>query len=346
MSTVVIVGAGVTGLLTAIGCARAGHRVTVLDRGPIPNPGSTSFDQHRALRMLDPDDADNTRRMAQARRQWLELETLLGTRFFRPVGIVTAWPRDDLDPVTGSAAAAGLSVAVVEPRTLPHLTFPPDSAGVLEHEAGVLLADRVLRAATTWLAAHPAVTLRPRCAVAGVDTDRTAVTLADGAELDADLVVIAAGPWSRDLAELPVVLHRQTMVYLRPPEDLLTWWENAPGVGRLGSDGRAWTLPPGDGAVLKISTDAACREVPTMDSVDEGPWATRVLDAAILPDVDSYAVVAVKECHYTTAADTGGPLLARVGHAVWSRAACGGNGFSTAPLVADEIVKSMMEAKV
>jgi glycine/D-amino acid oxidase-like deaminating enzyme len=41
MSSIVVVGAGVTGIVTAIECARAGHRVTLLDRGPIPNPAAT-----------------------------------------------------------------------------------------------------------------------------------------------------------------------------------------------------------------------------------------------------------------------------------------------------------------
>ena len=56
MSTVVIIGAGVTGMVTAIECALAGHRVTLLDRGPIPNPAATSADQHRALRVQRPGD--------------------------------------------------------------------------------------------------------------------------------------------------------------------------------------------------------------------------------------------------------------------------------------------------
>jgi glycine/D-amino acid oxidase-like deaminating enzyme len=59
---VVIVGAGVTGLLSAVECALAGHRVTVLDRGAIPNPESSSFDQHRAIRTLVPGDPEATRR--------------------------------------------------------------------------------------------------------------------------------------------------------------------------------------------------------------------------------------------------------------------------------------------
>jgi glycine/D-amino acid oxidase-like deaminating enzyme len=315
-STVVIVGAGVTGLVTAIECALAGHRVTVLDRGPIPNPESTSFDQHRAMRV------------PIARRRWLELETLLDTRFFRRVGVVTAWPRADLASVTGA------SMEIIEPEKLPHVVFPPGSVGVLDTDAGVLLAERFLRSAARWLARHPAVTLRPDCAV----------TAADVHDLGADLVLIAAGPWSRDLVEVPVVLHRQTMVYLRPPENLVAWWENAPGVGRLGPDGRAWLLPPGDGTLLKLSTDAACREVDTMDSVDDRPWAARVLAESMLSNLDSYTVVAVRDCHYTTDAATGGALLTRVGPGVWSRAACGGSGFSRAPLVASQIISELEAA--
>lgn len=333
MSTVVIVGAGVTGLLTAVECALAGHRVTVLDRGSIPNPGSTSFDQHRALRVLRPGDADATRRLGAARRRWVELETVLDSRFFRRVGIVTAWPKDDLDSVTG------LPVEIVEPEKLPHVVFPTSSVGVLDTEAGVLLADRFLRAATHWLAEHPMVELQPRRTATEVHNGQ--ILLTDDTVLGGDLVLIAAGPWSRELAEAPVTLHRQTMIYLRPPENLRSWWENAPGVGRLGPDGRAWLLPPGDGTLLKISTDAACREVDSTDSVDSGPWATRVLDEAILSDMDTYDVVAVRECHYATDTDTGGPLLTRVEPHVWSRPACGGNGFSTAPLVANQILEAM-----
>jgi glycine/D-amino acid oxidase-like deaminating enzyme len=247
---------------------------------------------------------------------------LLDTTFFRRVGIVTAWPRDDLD----------YSMDIVPPEKLPHVVFPTGSVGVLDADAGVLLADRFLRAAARWLTGQPAATLRPRCAVTAADVH--------GGRFG-DVVVIAAGPWSRDLVDVPVVLHRQTMVYLRPPENLLAWWENAPGVGRLGPAGRAWLLPPGDGTYLKISTDAACREVDAMDSVDDGPWTARVLAESILSDMDSYEVVAVKECHYTTDAATGGAVLTRESPAVWSRAACGGSGFSTAPLVASQIVSEM-----
>jgi glycine/D-amino acid oxidase-like deaminating enzyme len=339
MPAVVIVGAGVTGLLTAVECALAGHQVTVLDRGPIPNPESSSYDQHRAVRALSPGDVDGTRRMATAQRRWLAMETVLAVRFFRRVGIVSALPVTDVAAALDTAAAAGLTVTVAVPELVPHVTFPAGTAAVTEADAGVLLADRALHAAAAWLASRPNVRLRPDCPVRSVDSGRVRI---DGATLGADLVLVAGGPWTADLVGPPVTLHRQTMVYLRPPDHLRQWWATAPGFGRIGPDGRAWLLPPGDGALLKISTDAACREVSTMDGRDGHDWAGEVLDANILSGMDGYTVTAVRECHYATMVD-GGAVLTEVAPGLWSRAACGGRGFTSAPLVAGQIVAAMME---
>jgi glycine/D-amino acid oxidase-like deaminating enzyme len=343
---VVIVGAGVTGLLTAVRCVLAGHRVTVLDRGAIPNPESSSFDQHRAIRALDPGDVAATRRVATAHRRWLELEALLGTRLYRRVGVVTAWPAGEVDAVTAVAAEAGLPVALVKPDELPPIGFPAGSVGVLELDAGVLLADRVLRTAARWLGRHAAATLRPRQEVAAVDVHAGRVVLAGGEALAGDLVLVATGPWSRDLVDLPMVLHRQTMVYLRPPDDLARWWASAPSAGRVGADGLGWLLPPGEGTALKVSSATVCREVGSVAAPDEKAHdeADLLLEASILTDADRYAVLAVKRCHYMVDAATGDGQLVRLGPAVWARAASGGDGFRTAPLVADRIAAAVAEA--
>jgi hypothetical protein len=109
-------------------------------------------------------------------------------------------------------------------------------------------------------------------------------------------------------------------------------------------------MPPGAGALLKISTDAACRQVISADEADqdaedaedEQAWAEKILTAGILSDADRYTVAAVKRCHYAVDASTGGGRLVRIGPSVWARAASGGDGFRTAPLVADQIAGALL----
>ncbi|WP_330230691.1 FAD-binding oxidoreductase [Nocardia sp. NBC_00508] len=339
MAAIVIAGAGVTGLITAVRCVRAGHQVTLVDRGPIPNPASSSFDQHRALRALTPGDASATLAAATLHQRWLRLQELLGGRFYRRIGVVTGWPADSVDAVLDLARQAELSITLLAPTDLPHLVLPTGYLGVQETDAGVLLAERVLHAATRWLRGRAAVTLRPWRAVVAVDSDAGRLTLDDGTVLSGDVILLATGAWTSDLVDVRTVLHRQTTVYLQPPADLAPWWERAPIAGRVGACGHGWLMPPGAGTLLKLSSTELCRAVPAFTAADEDRAAARRHVARILTDPDRYTVAAVKQCHYTVAARPGDAVLARPGPAVWARAATGGDGFRTAPLIADHIVQ-------
>ncbi|RDI50622.1 NAD(P)/FAD-dependent oxidoreductase [Nocardia mexicana] len=336
MVEIVIAGAGVTGLVAAVRCARAGHRVTVVDRGPIPNHGSSSFDQHRVLRSSgSPGDG------AYLHREWLRLQSLLGGGFYRRIGAVTARPVDGLDAAVGSTA----KTAVVGPDSLPHMVFPENHVGVQELDAGVLLAERVLHAAVRWLRGQPTVTLRPWCEVTAVDTGAARLELSDGGAVAGDLVLVAAGVWTRGLVDTATELHRQTVVYVRPPGELTTWWEQAPAAAGLGADGTGWLLPPGAGTLLKLSATTMCRTVATLtEPADADRAAARRCRERVLAEPDRYPVVAVKHCHYSVDARTGRAALERVGPAVWARAAVGGDGFRTAPLIADQIAELAADA--
>ncbi|GAA3299714.1 FAD-binding oxidoreductase [Dactylosporangium vinaceum] len=348
---VVVVGAGITGLLAAVRCVLAGHRVVVLDGGAIPHPGSTSFDQHRALRALVADDPAGTGRAVQLHRRWRELDSLLSDRLsgalYRRVGVLSALPGPAaVAEALATAGAAGLAARVADPGDYPHVGFAEGTAAVFEPQGGVLLADRFLHAAVRWLRRHPLAELRPGRTVVDVGPDSGRVRLADGTTVSGDAVLVAAGPWSARLVDVPVTLHRQTMVYLRPPAGLVHRWAATPVAGGLGADGRAWLLPSVAGTLLKISTDAVRHEVHDLsDPGNQARWAARVLSAGAIRDIDRYDVMRARQCHYATRAD-GGTGFVRVGPAVWARPASGGDGFRTAPLAVDALVGELARASI
>lgn len=352
----VVVGAGVVGLLAAVECVLAGHRVTVLDRGPIPNPNATSWDDQRSVRALHPGDAAATHEAAAGLRRWLELQDVLGASFYREVGVLTGLPASQLDDAVALARTAGVSVRALSAdalaERLPHLVFASGTGGVLETSAGVVLARRALAAAAQWLRATPLAVLRPDTAVSRVDCETATVELVDGSTLGADLLLVAAGPWSRELLagqlDTPLVLYRQSVAYCAAPPELDAAWRATPAVGRFGPDGRGWLTPPGPGAHLKLSSAVVCREVDTtVDSplevrsrrTVEPRWQRRT--ESLLPQLlrgDShYRVLGTRDYHYLADARTSGEVFTRLRSReapVLAYAACGGGGFKTAPLTA------------
>lgn len=345
----VVVGAGVTGLVTAVRCVLAGHEVTLLDRGSIPDPRSTSFDQHRVLRALDPTDAGRTRRAAGLQRHWADLESVLcgsgvSSGFLRTVGVLTSCHEDLLRKAAATAVQAGLAFRTVEPDEFPHFGFADGTRGILEADAGVLLADQALIAAAQWLAAHPRAHLHPRTEVTEVDPVTGFVSGPDGVVAQGDFTLVACGPWSGDLVGVPTEVHRQTMAYLRPPAELRTWWHSAPAAGRLGHDGRAWLVPPVGSASLKVSTDAVRRDIETIaldPTEDESSWCKQILGSGVIRDLADYDVTAVRRCHYATSIHSDALGLVRLGPFAWARVASGPDGFRTAPLVAEQVLHAL-----
>ncbi len=344
---IVVVGGGVLGLLTAVACAAAGAPVTVLERGPLPNPEASSHDQHRIVRALHHGDPEATRRGVAAQRAWCELEELLGERLYHPTGVLTVLRPEQVEFARTALPLAGgrgeLLAAAELARRWPHLRFPAGAAGLLEPEAGIVLAARALEALTGWLRAQPRVELRPHHEVTAVDPAAGTVSLAGGATLRGR-IVLTAGAWSRALLPAAVAgelaLARQTMLYCDVPAGRRAAWAGTPVVLSLDPAAGTWLVPPVAGTQLKLSAASACRTVPGLAG-HEAPERWRAhLSALFAAQVDGFEpgwVAAARDCYYLADAATGGAREVALGQGaatVWSHAACGGGGFKFAPLIA------------
>jgi glycine/D-amino acid oxidase-like deaminating enzyme len=350
---VIVVGGGVIGLLTAMECVRAGARVDLVDQAAIPSRWATSNDRHRVVRALHRGDATLTQSASRAHEAWIEVERRVGTRFYHRIGALTAMATEDLRGNLALLAAAGTPARELSPRELstayPPIRFADPLAGVLEPAAGVVLADRALAAMARWLRNHPSVRSHPHQRVTDID-ESSAVRFADGTVLYGDRVVVAAGPWSRDLlpADLSadLTLYRQSMLSYAPVPSRRAW-AGVPAIPSLGTDHGAWLIPPVADTPVRLSAASACRAITDMtDRVTPDHWRDHLVDhfSTLLADFDPAAVLGAADGYYLAETARGGPLLATFGNgAVWAYAACGGMSFKFAPLVARAIADRVLE---
>jgi sarcosine oxidase len=349
---IVIVGAGIVGLLSAVECVSAGHQVVLVDQAAIPCSDATSFDQQRVIRALHLDDPAATAAAVQAHHQWLRLQRLLGTRIYEPVGALHVLPAGDLARaermLTGAGSGAHLFGPLSLAATYPQVRFPDGATAVLEDLAGVLLADRILIACAGWLRESPDAELLPHRAAVAVDADDAAVQLVDGEVLRPDAVLLAAGAWSRRLlpAHLAdqLVLCRQSMVLCEVPERDAAVWSATPPISTFGTSNGGWLVPPIAGTSLKVSAASACRVVTEVGGTDTPPyWRDHLVEqfVPLVRGLDAGWVTGGRDAYYLMRRSTGGPMSAVLGDRVVSYAACGGGSFKFAPLIARSLVQQL-----
>lgn len=345
---VVVVGAGVMGLMCAVESVLAGHEVTVLDGGPIPHPSSSSSDHHRVLRAVHTGDRDTSRAAREARGRWLTLQDELGTRLLHERGALSVLSSAALRDARAVAADLGVAAVGLSPAEtaglVPHLSLPAGRPGLFEPDGGVLLAERVLESVTAWLRDRPEVVLRPRLTATAVDPDRGRVVAGAGEVVGGDAVVVAAGAWTASL--LPQVrattrVHRQSVVYCDVPAAEASAWEATPAIPALGTPEGAWLVPPVAGTPMKFSSHSTARVVRQVGGRTTAPERLGHLVEqlrTVVPAFDESWIRRAGDCYYTTTG-AGGSRVDHLGPRCVAVSACGGTSFKTAPVVARALVR-------
>jgi sarcosine oxidase len=307
---VAVVGAGVMGCATAWALSERGADVTLHEQFELDHERGSSHGRTRIFRVAYPD-VEWIRFAQDAYAGWRDLDPdLLG--LYGLIELVA-------DPELTSARA--LDECGVRYRLLDRdevrargAILPEGWTALQTTDAGVVFADRARYA---FLEA------------ASVDVE-TNSRIESTDELDADVVVVTAGSWIRDLVpDLPVTVTRETVAYFEregpPPPSIVDLNAETGGHGMYSLHDPVHGLKAGaHHAGAQADPDVEARPDPQIVERIAG-WVRERF-----PDVDP-SPVQTHTCLYTTTADQEF-ILERRGRVVVG-SACSGHGFKFAPAV-------------
>lgn len=312
---IVIVGGGIDGLASAWQLTKRGHKVTLLEQGPIPNPLAASGDHHRIIRRAYEEGSGYTAAMSDAFAAWDEMFADIGANHLDRRGFlcVSHAEGDEAETYRKALDAGGFAYELLDRDTAaalyPFLEPAPIRYALHSAEGGALHCKRIAIDLAKWLRAN-GCDVRENTPVASVDEESGTVRLAGGQTLTGDLVVVAAGGWTPilfpDVAGT-LTVYRTAVVYLDPPADLAEAWARAPVLFGIGGMVHGYVLPPSGGGGLKfgamphvdVKPDATHERVPRPG---EGETIREFYRPAFRR-IDDYAVREVVTCNFVYTAD-------------------------------------------
>ncbi|MEK9970075.1 MAG: FAD-dependent oxidoreductase [Ferrovibrio sp.] len=356
----IVVGGGIMGLSVARALKKSGHDVVLIEQGALPNPLGSSVDQHRLIRYPYGAQRGYTRMVRHAyhawQRVWQDLKMTLyaetGTLVLSGAGdnwaqkcaeVLTA---EDVEQLAFDASSVTGRWPVLNGAGIEDAFYCPSG--------GVLFAEAIVAALSSHLRDR-GVKLLTNSAVAAVDAEAGSVTLADRTVLQADHVLVAAGPWtSRLLPDLAPVSRpsRQVVVYLQPPGDLGTAWYHMPMILEIGqgqNTGQGFYLVPpritrdGMRTGLKIGDHSFG---PTGDPNTKRDATQDEIEAIVakashrIADLSQYRVAQAKTCFYDVEAEEKFQFR-QLGPRGYAFCGTSGHGFKFGPVVGEVIADAL-----
>ena len=353
---IIVVGAGIAGLSTAWSLVKAGHGVTLIEQGPIPNPLAASGDHHRIIRRAYGKATGYGRLITEAYEAWDEMWADLGESHLDPRGFlcVSREEGDEAEIYREGLETGGYPFELLSPdeavERWPFLEPATFRYAYFSAEGGALHCRKIAASLAKWLRENGA-NVYENSKVVSVDVERGVVTLEDDSEIVGDRVVVTAGAWVLKLfPELGSTLktYRTALAYVEPPADLRAAWDAAPVILDVGGNTGGYMIPPSGGAGMKFGSDL--HKVPTSDAdwnrdpVEGEGEAIRNLFSPPIARIGEYRVTEVVTCAYTFTEDERFYAIKKGKALVVS--ACSGHGYKFGAAVGRRVASAIGDGDV
>ena len=363
MSKVIVVGAGINGVTAAIELKKRGHKVILVDPGPLPHFLAASTDISKAVRAAYGVDEGYVVLAERSIKLWREWNKEFGVELYHEVGVMFVRQRE-MKP--GDFEYESFKILKQRGHKVERMNsarlwkrFPAWNPGlyrdgVLELEAGYAESDRVV-ATLIERAKSLGVELREGVRFCELDQgdDRVkGIVMEDRQRILGDLVVMAVGAWTPYLLPFTKKFFRasgQPVFHLKPSRPDLFAPERFPVFGADISTTGYYGFPLNREGVVKIANHGPGREM-SPDSPDrtvtpQEEKNLREFLSATFPALANASIVYSRVCMYCDTNDGHfwiAPDPQRPGLTI--AAGDSGHGFKFAPMLG-EIIADAVEGK-
>ena len=364
MLKIIVVGAGINGVTAAIELKKRGHKVTLVDPGPLPHPLAASTDISKAVRAAYGADEDYTELAERSIALWRRWNKEFGVELYHEIGVMFVRQRE-MKP--GDFEYESFKILEKRGHKIERVNsaqawkrFPAWNPelyrdGILELEAGYAESGRVVALLIQQRAKSLGVEVRESARFSQLDEgdDHVKGILLENRErIPGDVVVMAVGAWTPYVLPFTRKFFRATgqpVFHLKPRQPELFLPECFPVFGADISTTGYYGFPLNREGVVKIANHGAGREMSPESSeravTAEEENRVREFLSSTFPALAEAPIVYTRICLYCDTND-GDFWIARDPDRSGLVVATGdsGHGFKFAPVLG-EIIADAAEEK-